>query len=105
MPASLQNIIIGVIGLLLVGLGYYLFAGGNSFNLTDAVSPVDDQVLMKTQVFIERRTKLQAVSITGELFNDPRFTALQSNSTILPEQPIGNRNLFVSPIVENVVAP
>jgi len=98
MASSFQNILIAIVGLVLVGFGYYLFVSDSNNALTDASSPVDDQILQKTQVFIERRARLEAVNITSEIFNDPRFTTLQTNTTLLPEQPIGNQNIFVSPV-------
>jgi hypothetical protein len=63
-----------------------------------------DQMLLKTQVFIERRAKLDQVAITSELFSDPRFTSLRSYSPALAEQTLGKPTLFSLPAGLSTVA-
>ena len=99
MSSTTHNILIGLLAIVLIGMGYYLFGRESSFELSaDAVNPVDDQILLKTQIFIQRRAMLEGVSINAELFADARFNTLQTNTPALPEQPVGKPLLFEVPV-------
>ncbi|MFM2424165.1 MAG: hypothetical protein RLZZ70_556 [Candidatus Parcubacteria bacterium] len=79
----------------LLVLGYFVFIQGNDFELSpDAVSPLSDQVLAKTQAFIAHRNTLDSVNISPVLFSDSRFTSLRSFTPNLVERPVGKDDLF-----------
>jgi hypothetical protein len=89
-------ITVGAIGLLV--LGYLLFVQPSQFDLAGgAVDPLADGVLVKTQVFIERRAQLDQVTIDSTLFSDPRFTTLRSYTSALSTQSLGKSSLFELP--------
>ncbi|MFN3693077.1 MAG: hypothetical protein ACK4SL_03210 [Candidatus Paceibacteria bacterium] len=93
-----QKIILGVGAIGLLYLGYTLFMQGDQFALEEgATNPLADAVLMKTQVFIERRAQLDQVSIDGGLFADERFTSLRSYTAALANQEVGKTSLFELP--------
>jgi hypothetical protein len=93
-----QKIILGVGAIGLLYLGYTLFVQGDQFALSEgAVNPLADAVLLKTQVFIERRAQLDQVAIDGQLFADERFTSLRSYTAALSNQELGKSSLFDVP--------
>ncbi len=93
-----QKLILGVGAIGLLYLGYTLFMQGDQFALTEgAVDPLADAVLVKTQVFIERRSQLDQVAIDGGLFTDERFTSLRSYTAALSNQELGKTSLFEVP--------
>jgi hypothetical protein len=93
-----NNLIILILAVILLVLGYFIFIKPSDFALSSqAANPMADQMLLQTQVFIERRTKLDSVAISSELFSDPRFTSLRSFSPALTEQTLGKPTLFTLP--------
>ncbi|MBY0309943.1 hypothetical protein K2Q16_02245 [Patescibacteria group bacterium] len=88
--------IITIIGLLVVAAaGIYLFTQRDAANLVlnDSVD-VSSSVLASTQVFIERWVVLESLTIEPEIFEDPRFTSLESYTTPVPARPVGRTNPF-----------
>ncbi len=93
-----QKLILGVGAIGLLYLGYTLFMQGDQFALdAGATNPMADAVLLKTQVFIERRSQLDQVTIDGGLFADERFTSLRSYTAALSNQELGKSSLFDVP--------
>lgn len=93
-----QKLILGVGAIGLLYLGYTLFMQGDQFALdAGATNPMADAVLLKTQVFIERRSQLDQVTIDGGLFADERFTSLRSYTAALSNQELGKASLFDVP--------
>lgn len=89
-------IILGAIALL--AIGYFLFVQQDQFSLNaEDTNPLADQVLAKTQVFIQRRASLDAVEISPKLFSDARFTSLRSYTSNLSDQSLGKSSLFDLP--------
>jgi hypothetical protein len=98
MSQLLQKIFITIGAAGLIFLGYLLFVQPSQFSLDGgAVNPLADSVLAKTQVFIERRTQLDQVTLDSSLFTDPRFTALRSYTVALSAQSVGKTSLFDLP--------
>jgi hypothetical protein len=98
MSHFIQKVLIIGGGIGLAALAYFLFVQPDQFELeAGGVNPVADAVLAKTQVFIERRAQLDAVSINTDLFADERFTGLRSYSSALADQAIGKNSLFQLP--------
>lgn len=93
-----QKIILGIGALGLFYLGYVLFFQSNQFALDDEyVNSATENLVAKTQVFIERRAQLDSVSLDGGLFTDERFTSLVSYTTTLSNQTVGKTSIFDLP--------
>jgi hypothetical protein len=96
MSNTIQNAIIGGLAVLLLGLGYFLFVKPSSIELEQgAVNPMSEQVLMRTEEFIQHRAELDQVSLSLAVFDDPRFTTLRTYTPALKEQTVGNPELFI----------
>lgn len=93
----LKNLLIGIICIVIFVFGYYFLTQSRSdFNL-DSLSTNSDDLVSRTSVFIERRSKLEALDLKTDLFTDSRFTSLRSYSTAVPEQSVGRTNIFATP--------
>ena len=95
MSQLLKNILIVLTVLILLALGFYMLkergaTESSKFN-TDVIS---EQLLSRTQFFIEKRNQLDALSFDDEIFTNPTFSSLISYSTAVPEQPVGVANIF-----------
>lgn len=55
---------------------------------------VREELINKTQGFIERSAQLQKITIDQSFFTDPTFTSLRSFSTDVPEQTVGRTDIF-----------
>lgn len=88
--------IITVVGLLVVAAaGIYLFTQRDAANLVlNDSARVSDNVLINTQVFIERRVVLESLSIEPAILKDVRFTSLRSYTTPVRPRPVGRENPF-----------
>jgi hypothetical protein len=90
-----KNIVI-VLGLATVGFAaYFVFMGQTD----SVVSFESDEAMLETmlansQIFIERRQSLEAVSLDVDLFTDERFTSLESYSRPIVEQRVGRTDPF-----------
>ena len=98
MSDILKNLLVGIVAILMCALGYYLYtqSGANTLSL-DGTSVNSDDLLSRTEIFIERRAVLEAITIKIDLFSDPRFTSLRSYTTSVPEQSVGRLNIFDAP--------
>lgn len=98
MSSSVKNIVVILIFFTLVLAGYFAYqqrgAASLSFSETDQVT---QNVLNRTQVFIERGAVLSELSIDLRLFEDERFRSLQSYSEPVPDLPVGRENPFERP--------
>jgi len=92
-----KNILIVLTVLVLVLIGFYMIKERGSVALSSVENNlVSDQLLNKTQVFIQRRSQIESINFDFEIFNDPRFSTLVSYSTAVSEQPVGKSNIFDS---------
>ncbi len=95
MSSNTQNIIVGVVALVLIGLGYVVFiAPSNQVLDSTQADTLSDQMLMKTQQFLVHRAQLDTVAIDASLFSDPRFTTLRVYTKPLNNPSLGNSNPF-----------
>lgn len=93
MSSLIQNSVI-VLGLLaIVGLGYYLYAQNSSSTL-DQNTRVSNQVAIETAEFLRRLNELKAMELGTEIFSDPRFASLEYTTTPPPSEPVGRVNPF-----------
>jgi hypothetical protein len=95
MTDTLKNLLVLAGFIVVLGMGYFMFtqSSASTWSLVqaDEVSPV---LLEKTQVFIERRSELEARTLDISLFQDPAFTSLRSYTTDIPDQPVGRADIF-----------
>jgi len=80
---SRQNILIGVLVVVILGSGYvYFFTGGPSLPLTATATPSDAE-----QQFLELSNKLTSIDFDTSVFTDPRLAQLVDLATpIAPER-------------------
>ena len=95
MTDTLKNLLVLAGFIAVLGVGYFMFTQNSSMVWpginNEEVSPV---LLEKTQIFIERRSELEARTLDMSLFTNPAFTSLRSYATEVPDQPIGRSNIF-----------
>jgi hypothetical protein len=93
MSGFTKNIFVICICIACAALGYYLFVGTDDSELAGN-TVVRQELINKTQSFIERSAKLQQINIDQSLFTDSTFTSLRSFSTPVPNQPLGRNDIF-----------
>ena len=95
MGKTMTNLSI-VLGLITVAFaGYYLYLQKDSSTLNIESSEETMQNMMnKTQKFIQHRQTLDKVRLDMNIFEDKRFVSLRSFSTPIEEQPIGRPDPF-----------
>jgi hypothetical protein len=95
MSAAAKNLI-ALLGLATVAFaGYYLYSQQSATTLsTESGDQSLEQMLMKTQVFIERRQSLDKVVIDSTLFEDERFRSLRAFTKPVEDMPVGRPNPF-----------
>ena len=94
MSGLLKNFFVIGICIGCAGLAYYFLTGGSATNDLSTNTAVRQELINKTQSFIERSAKLQQVSIDQSFFTDSTFTSLRSFSTPVPNQPLGRNDIF-----------
>lgn len=92
--SSIKNILIVVICIACGAFAYYLTRSDGATTDMGTNSVVRQELIAKTQSFIERSNKLQAITIDQAFFMDATFTSLRSFSTPVPNQALGRNDLF-----------
>jgi hypothetical protein len=96
--------------IIILGIATTVFAGYYVLKQQDAALPdsLKDQqtlqsMLENTRVFIGHRETLEKVQLDITLFEDDRFTSLQSYTTELESYPISNGNPFATGVDESAI--
>lgn len=92
--SSLKNILIIVICIAAAAFAYYVTRSDSSSADMGENSAVRQELIQKTQSFIERSNKLQQITIDQAFLMDTTFTSLRSFSTPVPNQTLGRNDLF-----------
>lgn len=92
--SSLKNIFIVIICIVCAGFAYYVTRPDSGAADMSANSAVRQELIQKTQSFIERSSELQQINIDQAFFMDATFTSLRSFSTPIPNQALGRNDLF-----------
>lgn len=92
--SSLKNILLIIACIAAAGLVYYVTGPDASTAALGTSDEVRQQLIAKTQSFIERSAQLEQINIDQSFFMDSTFTSLRSFSTPVPNQPLGRENLF-----------
>lgn len=96
MSGLLKNFFVIMVCIGCAGLAYYLFSSDDSGISSNYV--VQQELISKTQSFIDRSARLQEITIDQSFFTDPTFTSLRSFSTAVPNQPLGRNDIFGSTV-------
>ncbi len=92
MSPTMKNIVVPLLVATLAYAAYVFFIQGDTVSQNDAT--LTDDVLLRTQVFIERRALLGTVAIDVALFEEPVFRSYKSFSDGVPSEPFGRSNPF-----------
>jgi hypothetical protein len=92
--SSLKNIIIIIVCIACGTFAYFLTRSDGTTADMGTNSAVRQELIAKTQSFIERSNKLQTITIDQAFFMDATFTSLRSFSTPVPNQALGRNDLF-----------
>lgn len=95
--SSIKNILIIVACVACAGFVLYITRSNSVESDISSNSAVRQELISKTQSFIERSNKLQQINIDTAFFMDSTFTSLRSFSTPVPDQPLGRDDLFGTP--------
>ncbi len=96
MSPLMKNITVALITITLAFAGYYMYSQNKNsgLNSDNPVSSTQD-MLISTQIFIERRTLLDQVDLDTRVFSDPLFSSYRSFSKPLNQEAVGRNNPFV----------
>ena len=101
MSTTGKYIIIGLGVLTLAYAGYYFLSGSNTETVSfDTSEAVMQNMLANSELFIERRQRLEAVQLDTEVFTDERFLSLRTFVAQVPDQVVGRPDPF-APIGSN----
>lgn len=92
MSPAMKNIVVPLLGVTLAYGAYVFFIQGDT--VLDNGIALTDEVLLETQVFIERRALLDTISIDASLFEKPVFRSYRSFSETVKSEPFGRSNPF-----------
>jgi len=98
MDKSITNIIV-LVGIVCTALaGYFLFSQNSSpFLASDPSDQQLQQLLVSSQLFVERSRTLSEISMNTDIFDDPVFNSLKSYSPPPNDFEVGRPNPF-SPV-------
>lgn len=92
----MKNLPIIALVLVVAAAGIYFYLQRDVVNLTlDGGDALADSMNTNALLFMQRRAQLEQLSIDNTLFVDPRFKALRSFTTPVPERPVGRDNPFL----------
>ena len=95
MSSSIQNLLV-IFGLVVIaGLGYYLYSQNQSSSLSLNNNLVTNQASVESADFLRRLNALSRIQLDDSLFSDSRFRALENNTPILIDEPVGRPNPFL----------
>jgi hypothetical protein len=92
-------LLIGILVIVIVGGVWYGMSGGGVQEgpllttdvVNDSGSPTEDTV---DRDLVETLLTLRAITLSGTIFNDPAFKALQDFGTTIVPEPVGRSNPF-----------
>jgi len=92
----MKNILVILGAFTLAFGGYYMYAQNKSSSLSTESNEVTADILLSTQVFIERRVILDAVKLDVSLFENPVFRSYRTFALPVENEPYGRTNPFES---------
>jgi hypothetical protein len=102
MTSTTKNLLI-ILGLATIAFaGYFMFAQNTSTTLdTGASNQSFETMLLNTQVFIERRQELDAITLDFSIFEDQAFTSLRSYTGDIREVSLSRPDPFADVTIRN----
>lgn len=94
MSSSMKNILVVLAAFTVAFGGYYMYTQNKNSSLSTGGTEVTADILLSTQVFIERRVILDAVRLDISLFEDPVFRSYRSFAQPVADEPYGRTNPF-----------
>lgn len=102
MSPLLKNIAAGLIVLTLAFVGYYLYSQNKNASLSfEENSDSTQEILISTQIFIERSAMLDKVKLETEVLTNPLFISYRSFSSPINPQNVGRSNPFSEISISN----
>jgi len=95
----LENIINAIIVITIIGFGVLLLFRPEALDRNVVWSGADNQLLLRSNVFAEYRTKLAEINIDLQFFSSQQFRNLRNDRLFVPELPIGKPDLFEATIL------
>jgi hypothetical protein len=94
MSSTMKNITVSLVVITLAFGGYYVYTQKGDSELGEDQMSLTQEMLVNTQVFIERRNILDKVTIDTEIFQNPVFRSYKSFTKPILEEPIRRENPF-----------
>lgn len=95
MKPLVKNLLFALGLVVIVGIGYFLFAGsGDDDALVSSNTGSPTRAGVETQEFLAKLRQLQGVNIDGQLFQDQRFYSLVDYRQVIEDEPTGRQNPF-----------
>lgn len=89
----MKNILVVLIAFTVAFGGYYFYSQ-SSDSTGSGVVELTEEMMLSTQIFIERRATLDRVRLDTALFDDPVFRSYRSFSEPIQSEPYGRTNPF-----------
>lgn len=90
----MKNILVVLIAFTVAFGGYYFYTQSKNASLNTGDVALTEDMMLATQVFIERRAILDRVRLDTTVFDDPVFRSYRSFREPLEEEPYGRSNPF-----------
>lgn len=95
MSTSMKNIVTTLLVLTFIFAGYYMYNQNKNSDLSlEGQGSLTDDMLLKTQVFIERSALISSIVIERNIFDNPIFQSYRSFANPLINESFGRKNPF-----------
>lgn len=94
MSPAMKNILVVLAAFTVAFGGYYFYSQSKNASLNTGTVSLTEEMMLSTQVFIERRAILDQVRLDTSLFDDPVFRSYRSFREPLQNEPYGRSNPF-----------
>jgi hypothetical protein len=95
MSQSMKNIAVVLLALTVAYFGYAMYQENKTSSLNIGGSGTfTEEKLAETQLFIERRTILNSITLDTTIFDDPVFRSYQGINATVEESGVGRENPF-----------
>ncbi len=94
MSSTMKNITVSLLVITFAFGGYYMYTQSGDSGLGEDEMSLTQDMLVNTQVFIERRSVLDKVTIDTEIFTNPVFKSYKSFTKPVLAEPVRRENPF-----------
>ncbi len=92
----MKNTVVILLALTFAYAAYYFYIQNKNSALDTEVGVVTDEIIAKTQLFIELRATLDAIQLDTDIFENEVFLSYQSFTKPPVEEPFGRANPFAN---------